>query len=119
MGLRQEQSAFLLDVVSLINWGIAAGFEFTFGEAHRTLEQQQLHVKAGRSKTLQSKHMERLAIDLNVFRGGKLCGREEMIPLGRYWESLHPNNRWGGSWRGLVEAGKSSFIDCPHFERNV
>ena len=26
---------------------------------------------------------------------------------------------WGGSWRGLIETGKSTFVDDPHFERQV
>ena len=36
---------------------------------------------------------------------------EILAPLGAYWESLHPKNRWGGNFSNLV--------DCPHFERNV
>lgn len=43
----------------------------------------------------------------------------ELKSLGDWWEALNPKNRWGGNWRGLVDAGKSHFIDCPHFERQV
>ena len=117
MGLRQEQMAFVSDVVKLLIFAESKGYEITFGEVQRPIEMQQLYVKTGRSKTMDSQHLKRLAIDLNVFIAGKLCGREEIKPLGVYWESLSERNRWGGSWRGLVEARKSSFVDSPHFER--
>lgn len=116
MSLVAKQFIFLKNSIALMEFAIQQGFVLTYGEAHRTLEQQQIHVKAGRSKTMKSKHLERLALDLNIFKGGKLCTREQIKPLGDYWESLHAGNRWGGNWRGLVDAGKSSFVDAPHFE---
>lgn len=117
MGLRDEQMAFVADVRLLLGKASELGYEVTFGEVQRTVEQQQLYVRTGRSKTLDSQHLKRLAIDLNLFRGGIVCNREQIKPLGDYWESLSERNRWGGSWRGLVDAKKSSFIDAPHFER--
>lgn len=116
MSLVAKQFVFVQNIVKLLQFAIDSGYVITFGEAHRPLEMQQLYVKQGRSKTLRSKHMERLALDLNVFKDGKLQGREGIKPLGDYWESLHELNRWGGNWRGLVDAGKSKFIDAPHFE---
>lgn len=117
MSLRLEQVAFTDDVIRLLAWARNNGYEVTLGEAWRTPEQQKIYVEAGRSKTLKSQHLSRLAVDLNVFKDGRLCGRDQIRPLGEYWERLHPKNRWGGSWRGLVEAGKSTFVDTPHFER--
>jgi hypothetical protein len=65
-------------------------------------------------------HLKKLAIDLAVFRGGVLIvDREGIAPLGEFWEGLDERNRWGGSWRGLVESGKSSFVDAFHFERYI
>ena len=119
MGLRDEQMAFVKDTVKLLIQAEVLGYEVTFGEVQRTVEMQQLYVKAGRSKTMNSQHLKKLAIDLNLFRNGKLCTRDEIKPLGDYWESLHPQNRWGGNWRGLVDAGKSRFVDAPHFERQA
>ena len=116
MSLVAKQFIFLQNTMKLMQFAVERGFVLTYGEASRTLEQQQIHVKAGRSKTMKSKHLERLALDLNIFRAGKLCTRDEIKVLGDYWESLHAANRWGGNWRGLVDAGKSSFIDAPHFE---
>lgn len=120
--LRQQE--FLLDVCKLITFATTGGYVVTGGELHRSPEQQAIYVKTGRSKTMLSEHLERRAIDLNIFKSdltGKLhlCSRAEIRPLGDYWEGLNPKNRWGGNWRGLVDAGKSNFIDAPHFERRV
>lgn len=112
MSLVPEQAAFLLDVCRLIQYATSQGWTVTGGELFRTLEQQRIHVKAGRSKTMNSNHLRRLAIDLNFFKDGKLIWDKNAIaPLGSYWETLHPKNRWGGNFRSLV--------DVPHFERNV
>lgn len=120
MSLVAEQAAFLLDVCTLIAHATERGFVVTGGELARPVEMQQLYVKTGRSKTMNSMHLKRCAIDLNFFKDGKLVQTREAIePLGDYWEALNPKNRWGGSWRGLVEAGKSNFVDAPHFERVV
>jgi hypothetical protein len=115
--LLEAQMAFSRDVARLLTYGIEQGFQFTFGEAQRTPEMQAIYVQRGSSKTSNSMHLKKLAVDLNVFKNGALCTREEIVPLGRFWESLAQENRWGGSWRGLIEAGKSSFVDSPHFER--
>lgn len=112
MGLVTEQAAFLLDAAKLIQHATSLGFEVTGGELFRTTEQQQIYVKTGRSQTMNSNHLRRLAIDLNFIFGGSLCyDRAKLAPVGAYWESLNPKNRWGGNF--------TSFKDMPHFERNV
>ncbi len=112
MGLVKEQAAFLLDVCKLINHATEHGYVITAGELYRTLEQQQLYLKTGRSKTLNSNHLKRLAIDLNFFVNGKLTWDKKVLaPIGEYWESLSPKNRWGGNFKSLV--------DVPHFERSI
>jgi len=117
MSLVQLQAEFLLDACKLIQKATELGYTATAGELFRPQEMQEIYVKTGRSKTLTSQHGKRLAIDLNLFKDGKLCTRDQIKPLGDWWESLHPKNRWGGNWRGLVDAKKSSFVDAPHFER--
>lgn len=115
--LLESQMAFLQDVCKLLARIETLGYQVTLGEGWRTMDQQKIYVKTGRSKTLESEHLNRRAIDLNIFKDGRLCTRAEIKPIGDYWESLNPLNRWGGNWRGLVDAGKSKFIDTPHFER--
>ena len=91
MSLSDEQAAFLLDACKLIQHATETGFKVTGGELSRTPEQQAIYVKTGRSKTLNSIHLKRCAIDLNFFKDGKIIwDREILAPLGAYWEALHP-----------------------------
>ena len=72
MSLVTEQQAFLLDVCRLVAFATKQGFVVTGGELFRTAEQQEIYVKTGRSKTMNSYHLKRCAIDLNFFKDGKL-----------------------------------------------
>lgn len=120
MKLFDEQSAFASDVSRLINWALANRYTLSFGEVWRTPEQQAIYVKTGRSKTLKSKHLDRLAVDFN-FRdstGKLLCTVEDHAPIGRYWESLSVKNRWGGNFDKDWNTS-DNFKDAPHFERVV
>ena len=119
MSLLTEQHVFSRHVAQLLEKAFELGFEVSLGEALRPIEMQRIYVQRGSSKTMQSSHLDKLAIDLNLFKNGVLCTAEQIRPLGKWWEGLDPHNRWGGSWRGLVEAKKSSFVDSPHFERYV
>lgn len=115
MSLVQEQAAFLKDVADLIEFASSKGFVVTGGELYRTPEQQDIYIKTGRSKTRNSYHLRRCAIDLNFFveENGQLkliYDTERLKEVGAHWEGLTPGkNSWGGNW--------SSFKDVPHFER--
>jgi peptidoglycan L-alanyl-D-glutamate endopeptidase CwlK len=110
MSLVVEQAAFLKDVVLLLKKAEELGFVVTAGELFRTPEQQQIYVKTGRSTTMNSNHLRRCAIDLNIFKDNTLVYDINILrPLGEYWKSLNSKNDWGGFWK--------SFKDVPHFER--
>ncbi|MGZ8182444.1 MAG: M15 family metallopeptidase [Methylobacter sp.] len=115
MSLNKEQAIFIQHVAELIRKAPELGLTLTGGELFRTPEQQALHIKNGRSKTMNSQHLKRLAIDLNFFEeqpDGSLKliqDGDKVRNLGAFWESLDPANKWGGNW--------SSFKDMPHFER--
>ena len=110
MSLREEQTAFTLDVAKLINYADEIGIELTFGEVQRTAYQQAKYVADGKSKTMNSKHIDKLAVDFNFFVGGRLTyDLEDVEQLGRYWESLDDKNEAGMFWK---------FRDTPHFQRN-
>lgn len=112
MSAVQEQAAFMLDVCKLVQKATDLGFQVTAGELYRTPEQQQIYVKTGRSRTMNSLHLSRRAVDFNFFKDGKLCyDKAVLAPLGAYWESLSPLNSWGGNGVKLV--------DTPHFSRGV
>lgn len=108
MGLRDHQVVFSRDVAKLINKAFELGFEVTLGEALRPLEMQTLYVKQGKSHTMDSYHLKKLAIDLNLFINAQLCSTNQIKPLGDWWESLSEKHKWGGNW--------ITFKDSPHFE---
>lgn len=109
MSITKEQHDFLQDAAKLIIFAAEKGFIVTAGELFRSVEQQAIYVRTGKSKTMNSIHMKRKAIDLNVFKDGKLCQAKDMKELGSYWESLHPLNSWGGNGKTIM--------DAPHFSR--
>ncbi len=109
MKLSEKQIIFSLNIADLIHFANSAGVGLTFGEAYRTMYQQKKYLATGKSKTLNSKHLKRLAVDFNFFIDGKLTyDKDTLQSLGDFWESLHPGNRWGGNFK--------SFTDTPHFE---
>lgn len=94
----EKQRMFVWNVHCLIEWAYQQDYELTFGEAFRTAEQAALNAKAGLG-IVNSLHMRRLAIDLNLFRGDEwLQKTSDHQPLGTYWKSLHSLNRWGGDF---------------------
>jgi peptidoglycan L-alanyl-D-glutamate endopeptidase CwlK len=117
MSLSKEQQLFSRDLTTLLVYIFSKGYEVTFGEVLRTQEMQDIYIKTGKSKTSNSMHLKKCAVDLNFFKDGVLI--ETPNEIGKYWEGLSELNRWGGSWRGLIETKKSSFVDKPHFERKV
>lgn len=119
MTLGQHQEIFAKHVCLLLAKAWELGYAVRLGEMLRPIEMQKIYVEQGRSKTMNSMHLKKCAIDLILLLDNAICTRQEIKPLGDYWESLDPLNRWGGSWRGLIESRKSSFVDAPHFERAV
>jgi hypothetical protein len=109
MSLIKTQSEFLLDAARLITFAASSGFTVTGGELYRTIEQQKIYVERGLSKTINSQHLKRLAIDLNLFANGEVCKAGDYAPIGAFWESLNGANRWGGNFK--------KFVDANHFER--
>lgn len=99
------QERFAQDAARLIQKAAELGYGVTFGEAWRTPEQAALNAKkldaAGKPVGISnSLHMDRLAIDLNLFKDGVYItddrGHRE---LGTWWETLSAGHRWGGRFR--------------------
>ncbi len=108
MNLGQQQELFSEHISALLYEAMRRGYRVRIGEAQRTAEQQALYVQSGRSKTMNSMHLKKCAIDLHFTKGGQLCYPKE---LGDFWESLDSQNEWGGNWK--------TFKDEPHFQRKV
>ncbi|EFF84429.1 hypothetical protein HMP0015_0085 [Acinetobacter haemolyticus ATCC 19194] len=112
--------------------------DFTITEGLRTKATQALYVKQGKSQTMNSKHLEGLAVDLAAWVNGTInwnfdyyfkiadAVRKASIELGI-------KVKWGGAWRYLNDydsskkaydayiaerkkLGKKSFLDGVHFE---
>lgn len=87
--LLRAQWRFSVMVSDLIRFAYRNGYRISFGDAYANSG----HVKG-------SRHYTRLAIDLNLFRKGKLLTKtEDHGLLGEYWESL------GGTWGGRFQDG--------------
>lgn len=100
--LRQKQAAFTRLAALLILHAYELGYEVTFAEAYRTPEQAALNAKKG-TGIANSLHTQRLAIDLNLFKGNRfLVLSEDYRPLGEWWEAQSTPDLeccWGGRFR--------------------
>jgi hypothetical protein len=96
MSLRQRQSDFARALGLLITFAYQQGYELTIADV-QSFPAHNRHKRG-------SKHYQRLAADLNLFKDGyyqRLTSAHE--PLGLFWESL------GGIWGGR-------FNDGNHYE---
>jgi len=119
LSVRNKQSIFLKNVAKLILWAFDNGYELTGGELYRTAEQHAINVSKGLSKATRSKHMDRLAIDLNLFINGEFkTDTQSHKPLGAYWCSLHPLNRWGGDFNNDGNLTTNDAWDGNHYQMN-
>lgn len=95
--LREKQSRFARMVAQLIDHATTLGYDVTLGEAYRSPEEAARLAKAGRG-IARSLHGDRLAIDINLFKGGQyLNTTEDHRQLGEWWESI--GGAWGGRFR--------------------
>jgi hypothetical protein len=138
MKLQPEQWKFFQDSAKLkvfaVDWAVKNGYTIVEKEVQRTQlqawanglmknalvtaewddgTQAHFHEQVGGVGKTQSLHLNALARDWILFKDGKdVSSKETMKPLGEYWKSLDPVNRWGGD-----------FIlprpDPYHFERNA
>jgi len=59
-----------------------------------------LHGKDGLKHMKNSLHWEGLALDIDLFKDGVyLTQTSDHEPFGIFWESLHPDARWGGRFQ--------------------
>ena len=132
MSLRTAQEVFAKNTISLYQFILSQDFTFTYGEVYRTDIQAWINSQPPKTRLdavlengkivnyglpvggvgiLKSKHRDKLAVDINIFKDGSLVdGKEILQPIGDYWETLDPLNRWGGNFKG--------FYDPYHFENN-
>lgn len=108
MKLSTDQQEFCHDIAKLIIWANSIGDRLTFGEAWRPQFVCEYYADHGKGIS-NSLHMERLAVDLNLFVNGVYQPNTEAYRhLGAYWKTLNPKNCWGGDF---------SKPDGNHFSR--
>ena len=113
MRLSEVQQNFALHISYLIihiNALDNRRYSCTFGDAYRD---PRVHGELGYKESYSSansKHKQRLAVDLNLFKDGAYQGSTEAHrPFGDYWKALHPDNVWGGDFKKQ---------DGNHYARN-
>jgi len=94
MTLREQQSKFAHLTAYLILYIYQRGYEMTYGDAWAHPADMR-HIR-------NSKHYDRLALDINLYRNGRwLKKTEEYSEVGEYWKSLDPECTWGGDFSDL------------------
>lgn len=88
-------------------------YDFSITEGLRTVELQKIYFENGKSKTMNSKHLRGLAVDIAVLVDGKVTWDLDYYKIvaahiKKVATALNIPIVWGGDWR--------SFIDGPHFE---
>ena len=111
MTLAQRQQIFAKNVAYLILEIYTNGDACTFGEAWRTPEMAEINAKKGVG-IKNSLHIQRLAIDLNLFKDGIYTDDvEDYRHYGDYWKELNPDNNWGGDFIKLHDQFHFSMSD--------
>lgn len=112
-----HQHLFSQNLADLLIFAQKRGYHVSVRTVGRSQEEQARMVKAGKSKTMNSKHREFLAADVMLFMDVDKDGDLDFVQvldayeeLGIFWENLDPKNTWGGRWPRLR--------DGVHFERN-
>ena len=97
--LSSQQRKFAKLLEKLLHCIHSNGWECTLGECLRTPEQQEIYLKSGKSKIVDSKHLNKLAIDINLFINGEFTTNEHYYrKLGDFWRSLDSECVSGSDW---------------------
>lgn len=118
LSLHDKQARFSRLTADLIIEANSLGYEVTLGEAWRsqaTAKYVPTKWNADRGKGIvDSLHILRLAIDINLFKNGKfLTNPQDYAPLGEWWEKQSDsvngiNCVWGGRFKKLKDANHFS-----------
>lgn len=101
MKLSEKQQLFTSCIGQLIHFSIVNGYGLTVGDAYRD---PRVHGDLGVKKSYsssKSNHKVRLAMDFNLFVGGKYItssSHPAYKELGSFWKGLNPWCAWGGDF---------------------
>lgn len=119
MTLREKQTDFWRMVAKLINRAEVLGTPIFITEWLRTWEQQATLVARGAAKTMNSKHLKGLAVDVVFLADVKddhkvNFSADKYRSLGEFWEEM--GGRWGGRFGDNPATEKIEGWDAGHFE---
>ena len=111
--LREQQVKFARDLAELVLWiDDQPGYECTIAEVLRPQIVQNQYLREGTTKVMHSKHQDKLAADIMIYKAGVyLTKTEDYAFMGAHWKSLDTENVWGGDWK--------SIRDGNHVQRGV
>jgi hypothetical protein len=102
--LREKQSLFAQLAARLIQQAEKFGYDVTLGEAWRSPESARVMAEEGKG-IVDSLHIDRLAIDLNLFKtGAYLTEISDYEILGEWWENQSTGDytcAWGGRFNDM------------------
>ena len=100
MKLGEKHELFMRLLPSLLTEAHALGYDIRGGDLFRD---PRVHGEVGKKMGYghpRSAHKNKLAIDLNLFKGGAyLSTTEDHQPLGEWWEKQNDLCRWGGRFK--------------------
>jgi len=111
MSINKKQFEFTRMVGRLLSFANSLELDLSMRECQRFPDRQKELFGAGLSRTMQSKHLDSLAVDLILFEDGKPVWdsqHPDYQVLGEYWIGM--GGTWGGMWSGFQDGG--------HFEYN-
>jgi len=120
MTLREKQCEFWNMVAKLILYAKEfLGASITIIEWLRTIDTQRVLVARGASKTMNSKHLKGLAVDVvfieDLTDDGELNYEiDKYVNLGLFWESI--GGTWGGRFGDDPNTEKIDGWDAMHFQ---
>ena len=131
MSLQERQSEFAYLVAELVHYAANNGYQLRYGDAWRSTDPlpcptchtphsyQEMLLAAGRSKSKNSKHADRLAVDFLVNRAdGVPMTDPDWRKLGEFWEDH--GGYWGGRFGVDREVwGTQIGWDRSHFEMAI
>jgi hypothetical protein len=119
MTLREKQTQFWVMVAQLILKADDLGTPIFILEWTRSQAQQAANVAKGASKTMKSKHLEGLAVDICFLQDALDDGQINFSPddyreLGEFWEGQ--GGIWGGRFGDDPNTNRIEGWDSGHFQ---
>jgi hypothetical protein len=112
--LGKAQEMFVELSVALMEFTLDQGYQLRYGETYRPQEMQDLYYKRGSTKTKNSQHTKKLAVDLLLFKDGVyLTDAAAYAFMAEYWESLSPYCYAGIRITTLVDANHFELRQTP------